>query len=78
MLFALFWERVVWGTTPGWLSIAGSTLILSSAVYVGTRRSKKEESPTPISDEEVSLMMDIQNDISRRGSSEDQVDVKRT
>lgn len=78
MLFALFWERVVWGTTPGWLSIAGSTLILSSAVYVGTRRSKKEESPTPISDEEVGLMMDIQNNISRRGSSEDQVDVKRT
>jgi len=75
MLFALFWERMVWGTTPGWLSIAGSGLILSSGVYVGTRKSKKEEPPALIRDEEVGLMACVQcDDTSRRGSSEDQVD----
>lgn len=73
MLFALFWERIVWGTSPGWLSIAGSALILSSAVYVGTRKSKEKEPPAPTRDEEIGLMTDVQNDESSRwGSSEDQ------
>ncbi|KAF8539907.1 hypothetical protein BDD12DRAFT_835911 [Trichophaea hybrida] len=57
MIFALFWEKMVWGTTPGWLSIMGSALILSSAVYVGTRKSKQNEVVVRGSgDEEVGLM----------------------
>lgn len=56
MIFALFWEKMVWGTTPGWLSIMGSVLILSSAVYVGTRQSKQNEVVRRSGDEEVGLM----------------------
>jgi drug/metabolite transporter (DMT)-like permease len=56
MIFALFWEKMVWGTTPGWLSIMGSVLIFSSAVYVGTRQSKQNEVVRRSGDEEVGLM----------------------
>lgn len=38
MLFALFWERLVWGTTPGVLSICGSTLILGGVLWVGVKK----------------------------------------
>ncbi|KAI9678142.1 MAG: hypothetical protein M1817_006086 [Caeruleum heppii] len=34
MLFALTFDKLLWGTTPGALSIVGSSLILSSAIYV--------------------------------------------
>ncbi|KAF2273238.1 uncharacterized protein EI97DRAFT_461308 [Westerdykella ornata] len=49
MLFALFFDKLVWGTTPGLLSIVGSSLILGSAIYVamhkedGNRGVRKEE-----------------------------------
>lgn len=61
MLFALFWERLIWGTSPGWLSIFGSIMILGSALYVGTRKQKKAEPPAARTDEEVGFM-------ERRGS----------
>jgi LPXTG-motif cell wall-anchored protein len=54
MLFAMFWERMVWGTSPGWLSIAGSALILGSALYVGTRKQQKKVKLR--ADEEVGFM----------------------
>ena len=45
MLFALAFDKLVWGTTPGALSIVGSSLILGSAIYVAMHKedSKKEE-----------------------------------
>jgi hypothetical protein len=45
MLFALAFDKLVWGTTPGALSIIGSSLILGSAIYVAMHKedSKKEE-----------------------------------
>ncbi|KAF2018196.1 hypothetical protein BU24DRAFT_440860 [Aaosphaeria arxii CBS 175.79] len=38
MLFALTFDKLVWGTTPGWLSIIGSSLILGSAIYVAMNK----------------------------------------
>jgi hypothetical protein len=38
MLFALGFDKLVWGTTPGTLSIIGSSLILGSAIYVAMRK----------------------------------------
>lgn len=43
MLFALFWERLVWGSSPGLLSICGSTLILGGVVWVGMNKGKEGE-----------------------------------
>ncbi|ORY10893.1 hypothetical protein BCR34DRAFT_625078 [Clohesyomyces aquaticus] len=46
MLFALAFDRLVWGTTPGALSIMGSSLILGSAIFVAMRKdhgSKNED-----------------------------------
>ncbi|KAI9872128.1 MAG: hypothetical protein M1830_002043 [Pleopsidium flavum] len=37
MLFALGLDKVLWGTTPGAWSLAGSSLILGSVVYVAVR-----------------------------------------
>ncbi|EUC44957.1 hypothetical protein COCMIDRAFT_5809 [Bipolaris oryzae ATCC 44560] len=38
MLFALSFDKLVWGTTPGALSIIGSSLILGSALYVAMNK----------------------------------------
>jgi hypothetical protein len=38
MLFALTFDKLVWGTTPGTLSIIGSSLILGSAIYVALHK----------------------------------------
>lgn len=36
MLFALTFDKLIFGHTPDLMSIAGSTLILGSAIYVAT------------------------------------------
>lgn len=38
MLFALTFDKLVWGTTPGVMSIVGSSLILGSAIYVAVHK----------------------------------------
>lgn len=38
MLFALSFDKLIWGTTPGFLSIIGSSLILGSAIYVAMHK----------------------------------------
>lgn len=67
MLFALTFDKLVWGTTPGALSIVGSSLILGSAIYVAMHReapNKAKQTERGDGDEERGLMMaDI--DISR-------------
>ena len=40
MLFALAFDKIVWNTTPGMLSIAGSSMILGSALYVALLSNK--------------------------------------
>lgn len=40
MLFALGFDRFVFGQTPGVTSIIGSTLILGSAIYMAMQKDK--------------------------------------
>ena len=62
MLFALAFDKLVWGTTPGVLSIVGSSLILGSALYVAVHNNKIKVSRRTSSEgreeEEVGLMTD--------------------
>ncbi|KAF2704863.1 hypothetical protein K504DRAFT_461112 [Pleomassaria siparia CBS 279.74] len=43
MLFALAFDKLVWGTTPGTLSIIGSSLILGSAIYVAMHKENSKK-----------------------------------
>ena len=60
MLFALAFDKLVWDTTPGLLSIVGSSLILGSALYTAVLKNKDEtkerRSRGGRGDEEVALM----------------------
>jgi hypothetical protein len=38
MLFALGFDKIIFGTTPALLSILGSSLILGSAIYVALHK----------------------------------------
>lgn len=44
MLFALTFDKLVFGTTPSALSIIGSSLILGSAIYVATHKESPQKS----------------------------------
>jgi hypothetical protein len=60
MLFALTFDKLIWGTTPGTLSIIGSSLILGSAIYVAMNREdpkKAGERERGTGNEERGLMM---------------------
>ena len=46
MLFALAFDKVVFNTTPGLWGIAGSSLILGSALYVALHNNKKKDKNT--------------------------------
>lgn len=46
MLFALSFDKLIWGTTPGTLSIIGSSLILGSAIYVAMHKEGPKVSET--------------------------------
>jgi hypothetical protein len=58
MFFALGFDKLVFGTTPGVLSIIGSSLILGSAIYVAVQKEQAkskevvEESSNPRNDDE--------------------------
>ncbi|KAF1849582.1 uncharacterized protein K460DRAFT_215 [Cucurbitaria berberidis CBS 394.84] len=54
MLFALTFDKMVWGTTPSALSIVGSSLILGSAIYVAMNKEdpKLKVEPRERGDEE--------------------------
>lgn len=43
MLFALAFDKIVWNTTPGAWGIAGSSLILGSALYVALHNNNKNK-----------------------------------
>ena len=69
MLFALAFDKIVWNTTPGAWGIAGSSLILGSALYVAlynNKNQKKRDSQgrgDGRGDEEVALVGDEADDI---------------
>ncbi|EPS31811.1 hypothetical protein PDE_06769 [Penicillium oxalicum 114-2] len=77
MLFALFYDKVIWGSTMSPVSWAGSALILACAVYVavaqeGRREEVKKEivgEPNltpPKEEEEEEEETDVQAEVSRR------------
>jgi hypothetical protein len=43
MIFALTFDKLVWGTTPDALSIIGSSLILGSAIYVAMNKEEPKK-----------------------------------
>jgi hypothetical protein len=47
MLFALGFDKLIWGTTPGVLSIIGSSLILGSAIFVAMRKEDTQKTEEP-------------------------------
>ncbi|OCK81791.1 hypothetical protein K432DRAFT_325493 [Lepidopterella palustris CBS 459.81] len=63
MLFALGFDKLIWGTTPGTLSIIGSSLILGSAIYVAMHKEPEKKDPEGrprgTGDEERGLMSPI-------------------
>lgn len=63
MLFALAFDKLVFGTTPGILSIIGSSLILGSAIYVAVKKdegaNKAGDPSTNNADEERGLVAGI-------------------
>ncbi|KAF2745742.1 hypothetical protein M011DRAFT_469410 [Sporormia fimetaria CBS 119925] len=64
MLFALSFDKLIWGTTPGWLSIIGSSLILGSAIYVAMHKENpativEERGRAREREEEVGLMREL-------------------
>ena len=65
MLFALTFDKLVWGTTPGALSIIGSSLILGSAIYVAmNKEDPKKVAPQERGDreEEIGLISPASED----------------
>lgn len=46
MLFALAFDKLIFGTTPGILSIIGSSLILGSAIYVAVKKDEGTKKPS--------------------------------
>jgi hypothetical protein len=63
MLFALAFDKIVWGLSPGVISIVGSSLILGSAIYVALhrenashKRSAVQNTVVVIADEERALI----------------------
>ncbi|KAL9131774.1 MAG: hypothetical protein Q9217_000379 [Psora testacea] len=65
MLFALAFDKLVWNTSPGLLSILGSSLILGSALYVAVHNNKVKEGKNNTEgrrDEEVGLMVEDQGE----------------
>ena len=67
MLFALTFDKLIWGTTPGALSIVGSSLILGSAIYVAMNKEEPEKSAQQVErgeDEERGLMSPEPDDVS--------------
>ena len=64
MLFALAFDKMIWNTTPGVWGIAGSSLILGSALYVALRNNKEKKTvgSQVRGDEEMALVEDSVND----------------
>ncbi|KAI3339369.1 hypothetical protein F4824DRAFT_457019 [Ustulina deusta] len=58
MVLALIIERVIWGTTPPVLSLVGSGLIISAAIWLSLQKAKADEvkERTALINEETSLL----------------------
>ncbi|RFU27793.1 hypothetical protein B7463_g8530, partial [Scytalidium lignicola] len=71
MLFALALDKVIFGTTPDWWSLAGSGLILGSAIYVAVKKDEVVDRAAPNHineddgdhDEEMGMLQNIDGDV---------------
>lgn len=63
MLFALAFDKLVWGVTPSLISLLGSSLILGSAICVAIQKQGGKTDPGPrrdgAEDEEIALVEDV-------------------
>ena len=57
MLFALAFDKLVFHTTPGVLSMAGSSLILGSALYVALHNNNKKKEGQAGEDDDVESVL---------------------
>jgi drug/metabolite transporter (DMT)-like permease len=63
MLFALGFDKIIWGVSPGVISIIGSSLILGSAIWVAMKKEEKKETvPAARTDEEEGLIRRVEID----------------
>lgn len=58
MIFALAFDKLIWDTTPGLLSITGSSLILGSAVYVAMNKEETEKNGSGRGGDEERVLID--------------------
>ncbi|MCJ1404139.1 hypothetical protein MMC11_007364 [Xylographa trunciseda] len=56
MLFALACDKIFWNASPGWWSIAGSLLIIASALSTAVMKDEKVDTGDARSDEEIALV----------------------
>ena len=49
MVFALVVERVIWGTTPTFMSLLGASLIIGAAIWVSLQKSQAAATTTAAS-----------------------------
>lgn len=67
LVFALFIERIIWGTTPPVESLFGAMLIIGAAVWVSLQ--KNAEKGIKAADEESSLLVDSDHQAETHGGS---------
>jgi len=72
MLFALLFDRWVWGTVPGGWSLFGSAMILGSAVYVAVQKAGATSTEVVVMrDEEIGMLGDMDDvDATLEGNDE--------
>jgi drug/metabolite transporter (DMT)-like permease len=73
ILFALLFDKIIWDTTPGIWSIAGSSLILGSALYVavkGDAARANAKVKVQSTEEEEGLMESTEHEIGGEGEGD--------
>lgn len=85
MLFALGFDKVVFGTTPAPLSIIGSSLILGSAIYVAVHKETakvadtvdRDVAATSAGEEELGLVSEFEMDERDDSDNEEHDEMRR-
>ncbi|MCJ1300486.1 hypothetical protein MMC08_003283 [Hypocenomyce scalaris] len=64
IVFALALDKLIWGTLPDWMSIAGGILVLTSTIYAAMQKSAATVVTTSevASEEELGLMQSLDHD----------------
>lgn len=84
MLFALALDKLIFGQSPGWWSLAGSGLILGSAVFVAVQKQqgqtgrKDEEAGDGRGEEEMAMLGGMEEEVgvdAREAEEGDEVQV---